>query len=113
MSSRLGSAICDAPQFDRKHIPAGICFSQNAIGCPNTIVSTPAARRYAAAESPYGPAPITTTSQPEELDLTLILTITVSKVSVDQGLANVLVEEITGNGKDFTRQARKGSFRGA
>jgi hypothetical protein len=37
--------MCDAPQFDRRHIPAGIWFSQNAIGSPNTRVSTPAARK--------------------------------------------------------------------
>jgi hypothetical protein len=37
--------MCDAPQFDRKHMPAGIWFSQNAIGSPKTLVSIPAARK--------------------------------------------------------------------
>src|ERR1700690_3062159 len=48
-------------------MPAGIWFAQNAIGSPNTRVSKPAFRRYAADESPYGPAPTTVTLQPDDL----------------------------------------------
>lgn len=53
----------EAPQFDRRHIPLGMCLSQNDIGLPKTRVSMPDTRKYAAAESPYGPAPMTVTSQ--------------------------------------------------
>ena len=48
----LGSAMCDAPQFDLNDIPAGIWFCQNSIGSPKHLASTPADRKYAVAESP-------------------------------------------------------------
>jgi hypothetical protein len=46
--------------LDRSNMPFGI-VRQNAIGSPKTRTSTPARRRCAAAERPYGPAPITAT----------------------------------------------------
>jgi hypothetical protein len=54
--------MLDDRRVDRSDIPRGICLSHDAIGSPNTTVSTPAWRRCAAADSPYGPAPITATS---------------------------------------------------
>src|SRR6266545_886069 len=44
-------------------MPFGMWRSQNSIGSPNTRVSTPAARRCAAAARPYGPAPTMATWQ--------------------------------------------------
>jgi hypothetical protein len=44
--------MCEAPQFDRRHIPAGIWFFQKSIGSPKQRVSMLAARKYAAEESP-------------------------------------------------------------
>src|SRR5579875_3122704 len=50
-----------AVQFDRSSMPAGM-VRQNDIGSPSTCTSTPARRRCAVADSPYGPAPTTATS---------------------------------------------------
>src|SRR5690349_14784895 len=50
--------MCDASQGDRRHIPCGMCRSQNAMGSPKSVTSRPETRlRCAAAASPYGPAP--------------------------------------------------------
>src|SRR6516162_1830825 len=48
-------------------MPVGILLSQNSIGSPKTCALIPAARRCACAERPYGPAPMMTTSQSNEL----------------------------------------------
>ena len=39
-------------QLDRKHMPTGIWFFQNAMGSPKTRSSMPVGRKCAAAESP-------------------------------------------------------------
>src|ERR1700758_1755275 len=62
VSDLAGSDNWDASQGDRKHMPSGILRSQNDMVSPNTRTLTPLAFKCAAAESPYGPAPITTTS---------------------------------------------------
>jgi hypothetical protein len=54
--------MCDASLMERSSIFPGMRSRQNSIVRPKTRVSTPAARRCAAAASPYGPAPTTTTS---------------------------------------------------
>ena len=48
---------------ERSIMPFGIFCRQNAIGSPKTCVATPACLRCAATDSPYGPAPMTATSQ--------------------------------------------------
>src|SRR3954470_21724293 len=50
-----------ALRLERRRMPAGM-VRQNAIGCPTTRGATPARRRWAAADRPYGPAPSITTS---------------------------------------------------
>src|SRR5688500_6860025 len=57
--------MLDERRVDLRSIPTGMFRSQNAIGSPNTIVSTPTGRRWAAAASPYGPAPMTAASAPK------------------------------------------------
>ena len=53
--------MCDASHDERRNIPAGIWFSQNSITLPKMQVSTPTARKCAAAARPYGPAPMIAT----------------------------------------------------
>jgi hypothetical protein len=36
--------MCEAAQFDRKHMPTGIWLCQKAIGLPKILVSNPTAR---------------------------------------------------------------------
>ena len=52
-----------AAQGERSFMPFGMCSRQNDIGRPNTRVSMPAELRWAPSDSPYGPAPMTATSQ--------------------------------------------------
>src|SRR5215208_3122625 len=53
----------EASHRDRSSMPAGMWCSQLSIGSPKTRTFTPAWSKCAAAESPYGPAPTTTTEQ--------------------------------------------------
>src|SRR5262245_31147472 len=55
--------MLEASQAERRNMPPGIRSRQKTIGCPNVCVSTPAARRWAVAASPYGPAPTTATAE--------------------------------------------------
>src|SRR6266853_4642958 len=54
--------MCVAVQLDRRNIPAGI-WRQKDMGSPNTRTSKPLiARKCAAADRAYGPAPTIATS---------------------------------------------------
>src|SRR5882724_2352756 len=54
--------MCVAVQLDRRNIPAGI-WRQKDMGSPNTRTSKPSiARKCAAADRAYGPAPTIATS---------------------------------------------------
>ena len=55
--------MLDATRGDLSSMPLGIRSDQNAIGSPNTFTPSPASWRYAAADKPYGPAPMTATWQ--------------------------------------------------
>src|SRR5262245_27595291 len=55
--------MCEASHGERSHMPAGMWFCQKSIARPNTATLTLANRRCAAADRPYGPAPMTATWQ--------------------------------------------------
>src|SRR4030095_11266182 len=58
----VGAAICEASRGERKSMPWGIWCAQKSIGSPKIRTAIPRAFRWAAADSPYGPAPIIVTS---------------------------------------------------
>src|SRR5260370_18091416 len=58
LNAPSGSERLDALQTDLRFIRAGIAC-QDSSGSPNTWVGTPRARRCAAIDRPYGPAPMT------------------------------------------------------
>ncbi len=60
-SSPRGSLRLEARGEERSSIPPGMPSRQNAIASPNATVGTPASRRCATADRPYGPAPMTAT----------------------------------------------------
>src|ERR1700752_834184 len=58
-----GSAMCVAAQPERRSMPKGILRSQKDIGSPKGGPSSDLpSRKWAVADTPYGPAPITATS---------------------------------------------------
>src|SRR5882724_6309923 len=62
--------MCVAVQLDRRNIPAGI-WRQKDMGSPNTRTSKPLiARKCAAADRAYGPAPTIATSHAVMVGLT-------------------------------------------
>src|SRR5215467_2590226 len=59
----FGSAMCDATQPERNNMPMGMLLCQKDMGSPNVCTSSPGTvRSWAAADSPYGPAPRIATS---------------------------------------------------
>ena len=68
-SSRYASKVCTPAASrcqsgpERKHILSGMCSCQKDIGPPTTIVSIPCSIARAAVATPYGPAPITRSSE--------------------------------------------------
>src|SRR5205823_14092269 len=64
--------MCDASHDERSNIPRGIWFCQNSITLPKMQVSTPSARKCAAAARPYGPAPIMATWAVRELFISIV-----------------------------------------
>src|ERR1035438_3030572 len=58
-----GADRCDAHQFERSFMPAGMWPRQNDMTSPKTRVSIPAPLRWAEMERPEGPAPTTVIRQ--------------------------------------------------
>lgn len=51
----------EAAGVDLRSIPSGMWSRQLTMGSPKTRTGMPRARRWAAVDSPYGPAPMTAT----------------------------------------------------